>query len=109
MLFKVFSFFTYIIFDNHEIIFKNGEKLEKTFNLIYFRRQYRRKNTGYFEAKRYEFLYENGIFENKSITLIHNLIAECDCIITELALDNFQEVLDRNLEKIQKTSLEMKI
>ncbi len=43
MLFKVFSFFTYIIFDNHEIIFKNGETLEKTFNLINFRRQYRKK------------------------------------------------------------------
>ena len=52
------------------------------------------------------FYMKNEIFENKTITLTHDLIAEPDCVIAELALDKFQEVLGGNLEKIQKTSLE---
>jgi len=64
------------------------------------------KKTGYIEAKRYEFLYEEEMYENKAITLNHDLIADPDCILAEIGLDKFQEVLGGNIEKIQKQALE---
>ena len=105
MLLKVFSFFTYKNYQNHDIIFKKGETLEKKIYII-LEGSIANKITGYIEAKRYEFLYEDEIFENKPIQLTHDLIAEPDCVLAEIDLDKFQEILGGNLEKIQKTSIE---
>ena len=105
MLLKVFSFFTYKNYGKHEIIFQKGDILEKKIYIV-LEGSIANKKTGYIEAKRYEFLYEEEMYENKAITLNHDLIADPDCILAEIGLDKFQEVLGGNIEKIQKQALE---
>ena len=105
MLLKVFSFFTYKNYGKHEIIFQKGDILEKKIYIV-LEGSIANKKTGYIEAKRYEFLYEEEMYENKAITLNHDLIADPDCILAEIGLDKFQEVLGGNIDKIQKQAVE---
>ena len=105
MLLKVFSYFTFKNFGNSEIMFKKGDKLERKIYIV-LEGNIINKKTGYVDAKRYEFLYEEEMYKNESITLTHDLIADPDCILAEIDLNKFQEVLGGNLENIQKKSIE---
>ena len=56
------------------------------------------------EAKRYEFLFEKEMFENKEIHLNQNLIAEPDCLIAIIDYSVFKNELGGDIVNIQKKS-----
>jgi CRP-like cAMP-binding protein len=90
MLHKVFSYFTFKSYGNSEVMFKKGDKLERKIYIV-LEGNIVNKKTGYVDAKRYEFLYEEEMYKNESITLTHDLIADPDCILAEIDLNKFKK------------------
>ena len=103
MLAKIADLFTIKNYANGEIIFKKGEDIQNKLCVILEGNVYN-KSINKVEAKRYEFLFEKEMFENKEIHLNQNLIAEPDCLIAIIDYSVFKNELGGDIVNIQKKS-----
>ena len=103
MLAKIADLFTIKNYVNGEIIFKKGEDIQNKLCVILEGNVYN-KSINKVEAKRYEFLFEKEMFENKEIHLNQNLIAEPDCLIAIIDYSVFKNELGGDIVNIQKKS-----
>ena len=103
MLQKVMNDFVFDNYNNGDVIFTKGTKISDKLIIVLEGNIYA-KTINKIKAKRYEFLFEEEMINNKEIILQYNLIAEPDCMIAVIDYNLFKNVLGGDINNIQNES-----
>ena len=100
---KTFKFFKFRSLKNNELVYPKGQPINEKLCVV-LEGNIVDKKINKVEAKRYEILYEKQLSEGSTEVIKNNLLAEPDCIIAEVELEKFKEMLGGDLKTAQTKS-----
>ena len=100
---KTFKFFSFRSLKNGELVYPKGQKINEKLCVV-LEGNIVDKKINKVEAKRYEILFEKKLSEGNTDNIKNNLLAEPDCILSEIDYEKFQEILGGDIKTAQTKS-----
>ena len=103
MISKTFKDFSFRSLKGDELVYPKGQRITEKLCVV-LEGNIVNKKINKIEAKRYEILFEQKLFENSEEFLKNDLLAEPDCILAEIDFAQFKEALGGDLQAAQTKS-----
>ena len=106
MISKTFKYFSFRSLNNNELVYPKVQSINEKLCVV-LKENIVDKKINKIEAKRYKILYELKLKEGSAEEIKNNLLAKPDCILSEINLEKFKEILGGDLMAAQAKSSQL--
>lgn len=106
MISKTFGLFKFSSFKHGEVIYTKGTSINEKLCVV-LEGNIVDKTINKVEARRYEILYEQKLFEGTTDKIRNDLVADPDCVAAEIDFSEFQKLIGGNIKAAQIKSSQL--